>query len=66
MATFGEVADEAFVRELVIRGVSHREISDYYRLQYQHLRGLTERSVRRYCHERSIHRISNDELDGRV
>ena len=63
MATFGEVADEAFVRELVIRGVSHREISDYYRLQYQHLRGLTERSVRRYCHERSIHRISNDELD---
>ena len=63
MAAFGEVADEVFVRDLVIRGVSHREISDFYRSQYPHVRGLTERSVRRYCSERSIHRISNDELD---
>ena len=63
MATFAEVADEVFVRELVIRGVSHREISDYYQSQKPYIRGLTERSVRRYCHERSIHRISNDELD---
>ena len=63
MAAFGEVADEVFVRDLVIRGVSHREISDFYRSQYPRVRGLTERSVRRYCSERSIHRISNDELD---
>jgi len=62
MAAFGEVADEVFLRDLVIRGVSHREISDFYRSQYPQVRGLTERSVRRYCDERSIHRISNDEL----
>ena len=66
MAAFGEVADELFVRDLVIRGVSYREISDYYRSQYPHIRGLTERSVRRYCNERSIRRISNDELDAIV
>ena len=66
MATFSEVADEVFVRDLVIRGVSHREISDCYRSQYPNVRGLTERSVRRYCCERSIHRISNDELDAIV
>ena len=63
MAVFSAVADEAFVRNLVTRGVSHGEISDIYRSQYPHMRGLTERSVRRYCNERSIHRISNDELD---
>ena len=63
MAVFSAVADEAFVRNLVTRGVSHGEISDIYCSQYPHVRGLTERSVRRYCNERSIHRISNDEVD---
>ena len=62
LAAFGEGADAVFVRDLIIRGVSHREISDFYRTQYPHVQGFTERSVRRYCNERSIHRISNDEL----
>ena len=63
MTVFSAVADEAFVRNLVIQGVSHEEITDIYRSQYPHMRGLTEISVRRYCKERSIHRISKDELD---
>ena len=54
MAVFSAVADEAFVRNLVTRGVSHGEISDIYRSQYPHMRGLTERSVGRFCNERSI------------
>ena len=42
MATFAEVADKVFVRELVIRGVSHREISDYYQSQNPYIQGLKE------------------------
>ena len=46
MAVFIAVADEAFVRHLVISGVSHGEISDIYLSQYPHMLELTERNVR--------------------
>ena len=63
MAAFSEIADETFVRDLMVRGVPHLEISRYYQSQYPGVRGVSLRSVRRYCCEREIHRISNDELD---
>ena len=47
----------------MVRGVPHLEISRYYQSQYPGVRGVGVRSVRRYCREREIHRISNDELD---
>ena len=47
LAVFGAVADETFLRNLVIRRVSDGEKIDIYRSQWPYTRGLTERSVRR-------------------
>ncbi|XP_062521120.1 uncharacterized protein LOC134196056 [Corticium candelabrum] len=46
--------DEADIRRMVEEGISHSEIS--YRLRRRHpgVRGLSERSVRRFCFEYDI------------
>ena len=49
MATFAEIADEAESRYMVERGVSHRQIAIYFQNIYPNVRGINERSVRRYC-----------------
>ncbi|XP_062523388.1 uncharacterized protein LOC134198068 isoform X2 [Corticium candelabrum] len=59
------VMDEADIRRMVEEGISHSEIS--YRLRRRHpgVRGLSERSVRRFCFEHDIHSnsgVSNREL----
>lgn len=63
MAAFDSIADENFIRVLIWSGVSHKDISELYRAHYGNIRGLSERSVRRYCLERSVHRIEDDDLD---
>ena len=57
--------DEADIRQMVEDGISHSEIS--YRLRRRHpgVRGLSERSVRRFCFEHDLHYssgVSNREL----
>ena len=59
---FSEVADENLVRDWVFRGISHSEISDLYQEWYPNMRGLSARSVRRFCKDREIHRISSTEV----
>lgn len=66
MASFSEVADEELVRCWVFRGASHASISKYYQDMHPGMRGLSTRSVRRYCSERGIHLITNAELEGMV
>lgn len=57
------VADINTVRELVRKGHTHLYISNYYQLLNPSTRGISERSVRRYCRAHDITRISDGELD---
>ena len=61
-----ELLDEETVALLVRRGYTHKAISGYYKSLNPGIRGLSERSVHRFCHSKSIHRISDDEIDGYV
>ena len=63
---FEEVADENAVREMIRRGVSHEDISQYYQNIFPGRRGLSQRSVRRYCRVQNISRINDNELIGYV
>ena len=63
MARFSQVADENIVRSLVWQGYTHDEISRYYQELYPGQRGMGSRSVRRYCGERDLRRLSNNDLD---
>lgn len=63
---FEEVADENAVREMVRRGVSHEDISQYYQNIFPGRRGLSQRSVRRYYRVHNISRINDNELIGYV
>ena len=66
MAAFEEVADENLIRYMVYRGESHAKISNYYQSLYPGLRGLSARSVRRYCRRNDIHLISNTDIENIV
>ena len=63
MALFSEIANENVVIGLIWQGYTHEEISCYYQELYPGIRGLGSRSVRRYCDERDLRRLSNDDLD---
>jgi len=60
---FAEVADEDHVRSLVQSGATHSQISLHYQSIYQQLRGLSARSVRRYCKDRKITRITDETIE---
>ena len=49
MATFAEIVNEAEIRYIVERGVTHRQIPIHFQNIYPNVRGISERSVRRYC-----------------
>ena len=60
---------EQDIRQLVSEGMSHSSISRYLRQLDPTHRGLSERSVRRFCARREIHyrsRLSDRDLDARV
>ena len=63
MALFSEIADETLVKRLIWQGYTHGEISCFYQQHYPDLRGLGSRSVRRYCTERNLRRLSDEDLD---
>lgn len=66
MASFSEIADENFIRYMVYRGATHAAISKHYQDMYPRMRGLSVRSVRRYCKEKGIHLITSFEIEGIV
>ena len=62
MASFTRVADEDSVRNLIQRGSSYRQIAIYYQSLHPNATGMSSRSVRRYCNERNIKRITDETL----
>ena len=65
-----EVASVEFVKHLaLVRKLSHKEISDELQQRNPGMRGLSEMSVRRFCHLHNIHctmPMSEEELDHAV
>lgn len=47
-------------------GLTYREISEKLQQLFPHRRGFTERSVRRYCKEKGIRKMDEQEIDGVV
>ena len=47
--------DEDDVRAYIAQGLTHAQISDNLKEQFPEIKGFSERSVRRYCHEHDIH-----------
>ncbi|XP_062506210.1 uncharacterized protein LOC134196937 [Corticium candelabrum] len=61
--------DEDFVRKRVEEGNSHAVISEELQTMFPGLRGLSERSVRRFCTDRGLGRrcsLTKEELERRV
>ena len=55
-----------FVRDLVTQGKTHSQVSLLLQEAYPGKRGLSSRSVRRFCLKNGIHaqnRLSNEELE---
>lgn len=63
MATLETLVEVDFVRNLVRRGVSHTNIAFQLQHIYPNTRGISARSVRRYCQRYGLTRITNNELD---
>jgi len=58
--------DEGEVRTLVERGETHDQISHHLKQIYPNRRGISARSVRRFCSQRDIRQrneMNDDELD---
>ena len=47
--------DEREIQEMVKAGLSHSTISYILRRRHPGVKGFSERSVRRFCHEQNIH-----------
>ena len=59
-----ESISKDFIRKLVYEGKSHEEISEILKTTYPSIvRGLSVRSVRRFCLNNDIHRCKDSELD---
>ena len=66
MASFARIADEDNVRNLLQRGVSYGQIAIYYQSLHSNVTGMSSRSIRRYCNEKNINRITNQALQDLV
>ncbi len=59
--------DPEEVKELVFKGLTHQQISETLQARFPQIsRGLSERSVRRFCSQHSIHKPTGVELDSIV
>ena len=53
-----------FVYSLVVKGWSYRDISEHLQSMYPHIqRGLSERSVRRFCCDHGITKLKGSDLN---
>ena len=66
MASFSRIANEDNVRNLIQRGVSYGQIAIYYQSLHPNATGMSSRSIRRFCNERNIKRITNEALQALV
>ena len=66
MASFARIANEHNVRNLIQKGVSYGQIAIYYQSLHPNATGMSSRSIRRYCNERNIKRITNEALQDLV
>ena len=66
MSTLENLVNPEEIRLLVRRGWTHIQIAHHYSRYFPNQRGLSERSVRRLCHQHNIVRLSNQELDNIV
>ena len=63
MATFAEIVDEAEIRYMIERGVTHRQIAIHFQNIFPNVRGISERSVQRYCKLFGIRRLSQEAVN---
>ena len=63
MAMLEGLVDIAEIQHMVWRGMSHRNIAITIQERFPGRRGISERSIRRFCRRNNISRISNVQLD---
>ena len=63
MATLAEIVDEAEIRYMIERGVTHRQIATHFQNIFPNVRGISERSVRRYYKLFGIRRLSQEAVN---
>ena len=66
MASLKEYVDDDFILNLLQRGYSYKQISEYYQGLNPAVRGLSARSFRRYCKLNNLTRLSDDDVTGIV
>ncbi len=54
------------VGEMVLRGMTHREISEEFKGRFPNMKGLSERSIRRFCQKHGLHKPRGADLDAIV
>ena len=55
--------DPAEVEQMVLQGMTHKQISVTLQQRFPATQGLSERSVRRYCGTNDIHKLGEVDLD---
>ena len=66
MALFARIANEDNFRNLIQRGVSYGQIAIYYQSLHPNATWISSRSIKRYCKERNVNRITNEALQNLV
>ena len=62
MASLKGYVDDDFILNLLQRGYSYKQISEYYQGLNPAVRGLSARSFRRYCKLNNLTRLSDDDV----
>ena len=66
MTSLKKYVDDDFILNLLQRGYSYKQISDYYKGLYPDVRGLSARSFKRYYKLNNLTRLSDDDVTGIV
>ena len=66
MAILETIGDRNAVEYLVKGGATHESVASIYRNLFPATRGISARSVRRYCEYHNITRLQDEEIEGIV
>ena len=66
MASRKECVDDGFILNLLQRGYSYKQISDFYQGLNPAVHGLSARGFRHYCKLNNLTRLSDDDVTGIV
>ena len=64
MAIFDTIANRNTVEYLVKGGATHESVANIYKNLFPATRGISARSVRRYCKYHNITRLQDEEIEG--